>query len=827
MSFLEIFKGKEKRNIMPKLQRIATRKKADGINEIYLKIDNKNSLNQVDEDYISEVNYRFSEYKAKENEDLEMINKIMNKYYEKKEIKYDDYFTLSQNISKQIIRNLRIDKDTVENSLTKLIRNNFDKDTLVLSRNNCTTIGQVLCYGYSKMNLYKIKDMKQLLKTRISIVTKKIDILKEFKAQNREKLGAFCKSKRHSYELLPEIIILINRYASVKTVEVNLEKIADESLISDDFLYIQLTILNIYWLLNSLNTIKFNFILSELENLLFSRYKDLIEKFARDNNLSIKTNNAITNQSFDNKWNFTDIYKKREIPEEDPDILMQHKSIDLTHQKEKLLFANTMEIPKRNTLLGNLFGSKKVEETSKITRESIVQKYKDFLDLIMMCFISLNNADTCINIELIMNDCFTYEFLLYFNKFYEMEWISSNNIAIFHVFNLLLYNNVMKQINKLNIEINTLEPFTFDKLLNFLYYNSSLTALNLSFFSADITYTTGFIFKAFKGAFNQDELLKNYDPNTYLFDDYKNLEDKMLSYLDENYVYHLALLYEIIRKKKMLQELGFNFDIPSDLLNNKNYINAIYKFILNSLFFISRSSIHKFVLLAPDIIIDGRTNPNFNKLMEGLKISNNRFLASLSLQMQFYQIINIKNFLSFNLKILNIGDLDLASFKLLTDKICTYEFNKGSCLEQLSISLLKKITNLSFELRKILEKLLRIKINSLAELNIITNLQITNKYDLYFLLKIINKNWIPNFKMIFNPCSQTIINEHKNELNKIYYLENNKNTGANESFWMLKYLFNNRYVDNLKNDDRIKEMVYDILKYLFHTKRTNISLSDK
>ena len=213
--------------------------------------------------------------------------------------------------------------------------------------------------------------------------------------------------------------------------------------------------------------------------------------------------------------------------------------------------------------------------------------------------------------------------------------------------------------------------------------------------------------------------------------------------------------------------------------------------------------------------------------MEGLKISNNRFLASLSLQMQFYQIINIKNFLSFNLKILNIGDLDLASFKLLTDKICTYEFNKGSCLEQLSISLLKKITNLSFELRKILEKLLRIKINSLAELNIITNLQLTNKYDLYFLLKIINKNWIPNFKMIFNPSSQTIINEHKNELNKIYYLENNKNTGANESFWMLKYLFNNRFVDNLKNDDRIKEMVYDILKYLFHTKRTNISLSDK
>ena len=56
---------------------------ANGIIEIYLKIDNKNSLNQVDEDYISEFNYRFCEYE-KENEDFEIVKKIMNKYYEKR-----------------------------------------------------------------------------------------------------------------------------------------------------------------------------------------------------------------------------------------------------------------------------------------------------------------------------------------------------------------------------------------------------------------------------------------------------------------------------------------------------------------------------------------------------------------------------------------------------------------------------------------------------------------------------------------------------------------------------------------------------------------------
>ena len=54
MSLLKMFKGKEgKGNLMPKLQRIETTKKNRSEEDIYLKIDNKNSLNEVDEDYIS------------------------------------------------------------------------------------------------------------------------------------------------------------------------------------------------------------------------------------------------------------------------------------------------------------------------------------------------------------------------------------------------------------------------------------------------------------------------------------------------------------------------------------------------------------------------------------------------------------------------------------------------------------------------------------------------------------------------------------------------------------------------------------------------------
>ena len=37
----------------------------------------------------------------KKKTNISKVKKIMNKYYEKKEIKYDDYLILSQNISKQ------------------------------------------------------------------------------------------------------------------------------------------------------------------------------------------------------------------------------------------------------------------------------------------------------------------------------------------------------------------------------------------------------------------------------------------------------------------------------------------------------------------------------------------------------------------------------------------------------------------------------------------------------------------------------------------------------------------------------------------------------
>ena len=51
----------------------------------------------------------------------------------------------------------------------------------------------------------------------------------------------------------------------------------------------------------------------------------------------------------------------------------------------------------------------------------------------------------------------------------------------------------------------------------------------------------------------------------------------------------------------------------------------------------------------------------------------------------------------------------------------------------------------------------------------------------------------------------------------------NKNVDIiDESYWCLKYLFNKVYTDNLKNDERTKQMIFDILKYIYFIKKPSV-----
>ena len=400
----------------------------------------------------------------------------------------------------------------------------------------------------------------------------------------------------------------------------------------------------------------------------------------------------------------------------------------------------------------------------------------------------------------------------------------------------------MKYINKFNIEINSLDSVSFEKILNFLYYNESLTSFYMSFFSSDITYFPQVLYKLCSGYYNDNRLLENIDSSDYFFDDVINIEDKLINKLSLNFKNNLLVLYDIIQKINNLNELGLNFDIPKNILNKPFFMNSILKFLLNILYYVSNSKkIVKLCLLSPRSSFDSKLNPNINNIINSLNITNSPLLTDLSIHFQFYHIADINNFINTKLKILNIGDLDIDTFKTLCNNILSKSFNKNSCLERLSIGLLKSITDFDTELKFLLRKLFYIKIKNLVSLSLYSNIYIRDEMEYNSLLKMLDNNWISEYTIYLNNKSEKFMKSFTQDIKHLKFfishnlegkllesedimkLQNNpltleidKNKDRyDESFWSLKHIFEKVHVDQLKNDQRIKDIIKGILKYLY------------
>ena len=289
---------------------------------------------------------------------------------------------------------------------------------------------------------------------------------------------------------------------------------------------IELTLLNIHLIFTSLKSFKINFIHENLQQNLFSYYSKKLNIINSYNNENNKMNNLIYKTDvFQKKWNFKNFFeleiyrnhenhKKIKFNINSDNNMINNNSLETSTLKDNiynLSFNDTKRMSIIN-FMGNIshknnFDSNnsceikinkkemdnetitkdKDKEKDKDTSEYILKNYSNILELLIMTLFCLNNSDKNINLELIMNDSYTRELLLILKYLYEIEGITGN-FDEFNILFLLIYNNIMKYILQFNIEINSLDMISFDKLLNFLNYNQSITSLNISFFSSKLTY---------------------------------------------------------------------------------------------------------------------------------------------------------------------------------------------------------------------------------------------------------------------------------------------------------------------------------------------------
>ena len=853
-------------------------------NDIFLKIDEKNNFKELNENDIASIKICYDRFKESEETIYSNIDKVMNKLLDKicNSNFNNDIFIISQNISKQIAKNNKIGKNNIEdmvNHLTKNAKNKlniYKSKTLLLDSDNCEIIGSILCYSYSRLQQYKVKDINKLIELRNRIIKKNIDVVKDFvkycnenKNMSDPKISYYWKSQRNQYICLPELIFLINRYSQVTEVEIDINLFNSLKEDVSKTLIIELTILNITWILNSLKSFKINFINISLQEILNNFYYNKLNAFCSNINENIKKNKIISDTDiYKKKWNFINTFKLELYRclsnEESINSLREIKTMSIHESLDSFSLLNnnrklTINDSKRRTLGPdslfdylnknrlNKLKNNKDKENDKENLKNIFENYSGLFELIMISFFSLNNYDKPINLELVMNDSYKEEFLCYFENILGVE--KDNNIE--SIFDILLYKTKLNFINKLNIEINSLDSTTFDSLLNILFNNTqSLTSINISFFSSDVTYFPQFLYKICHKSIDESVLKNNYDSNTYLINNVTDIEEKILNNFITLYIYNLSVLFDIFQKMYNLDEVCLNFDIPSNIINKQNYMTCILKFILNVIFYyLNSTKIKKLCLLSSNTILDNRRNPNINKIIDSININEYSKLTDLSLHFQFYQISNINNFINTRLEVLNIGDLDLDTFKILCDNICAPRFNINSSLEKLSIGLLNSITNFNREMKILLRRLFNIKIRNFISLSLYTNLIINDDVDYDYFIQIINNNWISQYIFLFNNKSDEMMQKLNQNVNSLIFyvphnlegklletedvmklqnnpitleVDNNKDL-YDDAYWYLKYLFEFVYVDKLKNDKRIKNMIMGILKYLYFVKIPKIS----
>ena len=717
---------------------------------------------------------------------------------------------------------------------------------------------------------------------------------------DRYKKTVFWENHSTNYYLPAIFILLLNSFEKVETININFDKMND-MLTSDEVDLLAIIVYNVQYIFQSVNHVKINIIHNKLQCYNFSKY---FEEYQNALNLSksdFKKRFFILDFIYDKKWDFKTEFLIEELKQKYQEEFLKNKDnniIVVNSMKKSKTNHLKVDIPemRNETKLNVKFRSRLTgffhdiksnfqQRFSTQPGEGFLQKLKDndalneieeeyiyeenrqnkeyannnpnvvynkidigndygnTLKGILITINAINSFSNLCKLDLVFNDSYSYNITNFFeNEIFDQE-NKSTNMPLLKDFHLLdiIFNKFMK-INTLNLEINSLDSNTFKKILEVIHsIASSFLALNISFFSSDITY------------FPQSLLKLNDSQNLKIQNLCEGIERKILDNLLPNFTTNFQVLFNLIRIKK-IQILGFDFDMPDILENNEKYNIIIIKFILNLLLYMSKKDtvIQKLVVLAPKLKMNNDYYPFINKVLGNINNNDiNNIIKELSFQVQLYKVVNIKKIISESLIVLNIGNCDIYTFKELVKYLSSFKFCFYSSLSTIKISLIKTLRLISTEMFKLFFTLFNIKIKQLKELNLYTNIIVSLK-EYFYLLNIFNNNWISSCTFTFNKKSEEIYTlacceEKKNQIK--YYvpgclegkllspdeqvlkkkIDKEKNINKNdEIYWYLKYIFKIKYpcTDNIskkRNESLPKFLANNILSYIHFQK--NIKLS--
>ena len=873
------------------------------VEENYLKINTQNQfdiydLKESDRKLNEIINYIEELIEVESNK--EMLWKFLDHLFPNCK---RDAFLISKYISKKLIKSKKINRKIIEEKIEYFYSKRIElrySQKYILTKENINNIGYILCFSYSKFedkNINK-KELNKYIK-----YNEKSNILNDFynycnmigkMPQDINKLD-YLEKRKDKYFLPGEFLFLIECFNNINVLEIDMNEIKDSKQQHNiDFYLYVITLLNIHYLITLSDYTKINFYNEKIQKDIYDYFTGELNLVYKLHNRDIKKNKVISkNEIFRKRWNFEKEYiitKCKFLPNEEVNIFNveqnNNKNIKLEDNlndydkdsdfEESQYFENKdrnglsyiqqnktfikskisdlidfgLSYPLNNSSNRNLTFVESLDKIIMDKYDELISKNKFILEL--LCIIVLSFLRLKIkNLELIINDCYYKEFVYSFALITSSSSNSSKNN--FHIFDFFIEK--MKELQSFNIEFNSLDYLTFNKLLSVIKNNKEIKSLQISFFSSLISYSPQYLYKLYQQNFEKKGIEKRISsPESFFLNEF-------LPYFVENF----EVLFQLIKLKMInFEVLSFIFDIPEIISVKKRYLIVILKFILNIFFLVNNpmSKIRKLKIISPKTVLDTKSLNEIEDIFDSISLNkNNNAIEELTVQLQFYRISNLKNIICHNLIKLRIGEIDILTLRELVKYLCSYNFYKISSLQYLTIGILNHIVNFTKEIKYLFNELFSIKIKTLKELNVYSNVYIDDKKSFY---NIFFGNWIPNCTLTLNEKSE--LSWKKKEMNKklekIIDKQNKKTSQSNNEIkimyllhheledefltlneknlrkkinltkedydvaWYLRhivmrYLNNN---NNLNNYYTLKNIIFNILKYLYITKNANIKM---
>lgn len=847
-------------------------------NESYISIDTKNYFIKRNQKFSDDLNKKLE--KKYQNNNLSEKLKDLSEYIKNKflsnlfpEIK-QNFFDISLYIYKSIEKDY-LKKKKIEENFIFFLDGEFviEKKTILMDINFIKNCGGILGHIYKRLKKFNIKDQESFLNAIKQVLEQNIKVKKDFdkifsdriddlKPENLELIYYF-KKLRNKYIIIPEIIYLMNLFSPVKKIIIDLNIFSSKEFDNSMYYFFILCILNFPYILINLEIIKFSVFNEEVldhiyeinetelmnsKELFFSYKKNKLNKKVINTEKLLKK----TEESFLNEYKLIDT-KRKSIKFKETEgrkSLPASKSSETETVKGKpyklnksLNKINNYEnkkcfSPKKNTsnsirifkkLNINIFGNK--ENSEGALKKNINNQ---IFEMILITLFFFENFEKLENLELILFDVYYFEFISY------LEEKIKKKIEYFHIIDLV-YQKLI-ELKSLNIELNSFDLITFDKILNILY-NSNASTFKLSLFATEYIYSSPLLYKINLQNIKSKLLKENFNNNIQIFNN--EFYKRIYPYFAKN----LNYLFEILKNKK-LSEIGINLNIPPEIINDEKYIIIIIKFIINIFILYYKdkeSKARELSIVSPSLVINGKKYLFFDEFLYDNNIKNENLLI-LDIRLKFYNIKNLHKFIPQKLRILNIADLDIFSLKYFINNITDYKFIKNSSLQQLTIRINNTIQKFDEDIKLIMAKLFNINIQNLL-IYLYTNIKLSLD-DFKTVIDLLQNNWVFCYCLSFNSVSRPIIKKNysltKNikyiipkepeysKINKIFEMlegknENEEKKPAQFSYisWCLKYEINK--ANNSKEVDYYlyKKISSHIFQYLYITNIPEVNFYEK